>query len=182
MVHIKEYRYFNKNYKVESEGSGLVVSFKYETNSGDRFIIFYMSTGPNFIKCVEGIVYDMIDSSDYQLRIDKINSKNDLIDILKSDIDLKKAISKKIQDFYRIEEDTVKVYELTPRDHKKEEVNRFTIKSKIKSSYSYDPNNMRDSDDEDSIPYPGWETDGVLSNLYRMFKPERDLFRKIASQ
>ena len=44
----------------------------------------------------------------------------------------------------------------------------------------YDPTNMKNSDDEDSIVSFGWDTDLILSKLYMMFKSDRSLFHKIA--
>lgn len=180
-MRIKPYLIFEKSLYKKDEGFGLVLSFKYSGQSGDRFISFYMSSGPTFIECSKGLIYSMVKDLDYQLKEGAIKSTSDILKIFKKDGEFKKALRLKIKNIDKIDIDSVKIHELTPRAHKSNSINRFKIKEKIKSSKEYDPNNMRDSDDEDSIPYPGWESDNIISHLYKMFKGERDLFKKIAS-
>jgi hypothetical protein len=112
---------------------------------------------------------------DIDIDYEKIGCVDDIIDLFEDPAFYNQLASEKI------EVDEVKVYRAIPRDNSNED---FKTASRAVVEHiddlDYDPMDMEDKDDEDSIPSLGWETDNIISLLYQSFKADKSLFTQIA--
>jgi hypothetical protein len=167
MRHLLTYEIFES--QEETGEFGLVIFLKCEIKDEGEIkpaVVVLMSSGENSRSAIENMLLGM------NSKIDDIETTKDLIASFQTTSFTDGILGGKISKVY-----SVIPYKAIPRGSQSD----FDwVWCTYKDVKDFDPTDMGDSDDEDSIVSKGWDTDRIMSKLYGMFKSDRKLFHKIA--
>jgi hypothetical protein len=168
MKKILEFSEFISEIRSSDKPTGIAIFLKcIALTEGDKLprVIVFLSGGKSEKESVE----EILNGIQFNGRVSNVR---ELVELFNKPEFFKDILGGKILEVFK-----VVPYFTTP----KEPIPQFDM---VECTYDdlndYDPTNMKNSDDEDSIVSFGWDTDQILSKLYVMFKSDRSLFHKIA--
>lgn len=168
MKKILEFSEFISEVRTKNKPIGIAIFLKcislVEDNKLPRVIVF-LSTGKSEIESVEEILKGIQFNG-------RVSNVRELVELFNKPEFFKSVLGGKILEVFK-----VVPYFATPKGASP---SFDMVECTYDDLNDYDPTDMKNSDDEDSIVSFGWDTDPILSKLYMMFKSDRSLFHKIA--